>query len=159
MPAWVLITKTGKWARMKWVTCGLVSSWLGVREITGGWSGSIFFFGRGWVISFWRENEIVEVDLVRGGDGLILLSDGRDRRQLVLLLMLSIEPSLWAQGSCLRAQVRRRRTSTMTKDAWVLNASATKFEVPSHMSEREELSEARAGTRDLSRGGSLRGLG
>jgi len=30
----------------------------------------------------------------------------------------------------------------MMKDTWVLNTSATKFEVPSHMSEREEWSEA-----------------
>ena len=32
----------------------------------------------------------------------------------------------------------------MTKDARVLNMSATKFEVPSHVSERDERSEARA---------------
>jgi len=33
-----------------------------------------------------------------------------------------------------------------TKDARVLNASATKFKVLSHMSEREEQREAQAGT-------------
>jgi len=33
----------------------------------------------------------------------------------------------------------------MTKDTQVLNVNATKFEVPLHMSEREELSEAQAG--------------
>jgi len=42
--------------------------------------------------------------------------------------------------------------STMTKDAQVLNASATKFKVPSHMSEREEQSEARAGARKSLKG-------
>ena len=47
----------------------------------------------------------------------------------------------------------------MTKDAQVLNANATKFMVLSHTSDREERSEARAGTRGLSRVGSLRGLG
>jgi len=35
----------------------------------------------------------------------------------------------------------------MTKDARVLNVNATKFEVPSHASEREEQSEAQAGTK------------
>jgi len=39
----------------------------------------------------------------------------------------------------------------MTKDARVLNTSATKFEVPSHVNEREELSEARA-ARGVSQG-------
>ena len=52
--------------------------------------------------------------------------------------MLSVEPSLWAQGACLRVQVRQQSTSTRTKDARVLNANATKFKVPSHMSERDE---------------------
>jgi len=36
---------------MKRVTWGLVSSWFGWREITGGGDGSILFFGRGRVIS------------------------------------------------------------------------------------------------------------
>jgi len=76
-------------------------------------------------------NQIVKVDPIRGGDGLVLLPDGRDRRQLVLLLTLSIEPSLWVQR-------RRQSTSLMTKDAQVLNENATKFKVPSHMSERKE---------------------
>ena len=31
---------------------------------------------------------------MHGGNGLVLLSDGRDRRQLVLLLTVSVEPSL-----------------------------------------------------------------
>jgi len=54
------------------------------------------------------------------------------------LLTLSVKPSLWAQGVCLRAQVRRRSMSMMTKDARILNANATKFEVPLHASERDE---------------------
>jgi len=41
---------------------------------------------------------MVKVDLVHGGDGLVLLPDSRDGRQLVLLLTLSVEPSLRAQG-------------------------------------------------------------
>jgi len=41
--------------------------------------------------------------------------------------------------------------STMTKDTQVLNASATKFKVPLHVSEREEQSQARAGT-EISQG-------
>jgi len=41
----------------------------------------------------------------------------------------------------------------MTKNAQVLNASATKFKVPSHASERKELGEARVGA-----GRSLQGL-
>ena len=39
----------------------------------------------------------------------------------------------------------------MTKGARALNTSATKFEIPSHASEREERSEARAG-RKVSQG-------
>ena len=46
----------------------------------------------------------------------------------------------------------------MTKGARALNTSATKFEVPSHASERDERSEARAVREGLSRGGSLRGM-
>jgi len=38
----------------------------------------------------------------------------------------------------------------MTKDTQVLNANTTKFEVPSHVSEREEASEARVGTKEVS---------
>jgi len=121
--------------------------------------GSIFFFGRGRVLSSRCKDEIFEIDPVHGGDGLVLLPSGRDGRQLVLLLTLSVEPSLWAQGACLGAQVRRQSTSMRTKDARVLNANATKFEVLSHVSERDERSEAQAGTRGLSRVGSLRGLG
>jgi len=151
MPAQVLITKTWRQARMKWVMCGLVSSWLRGREITWSWGFSIFFRRGGRVCS--RCNyQIVKVDLIHGGDGLILLPDSRDGRQLVLLLMLSVEPSLRCKWDS-KAQVM------MTKDTWVLNANATKFKVPSHMSEREEQSEAWAGTRDLSRGGSFQGLG
>ena len=55
------------------------------------------FLRRGWVISSRCVDEIVEVDPIRGGDGLVLLSDSRDGRQLVLLLTLSIEPSLNAR--------------------------------------------------------------
>jgi len=33
---------------------------------------------------------------MHSGDGLVLLPDSRDGRQLVLLLTLSVEPSLWA---------------------------------------------------------------
>jgi len=47
----------------------------------------------------------------------------------------------------------------MTKNAQVLNVNAIKFKVPLHVSEREEQSEAQVGARDLSRGGSLQGLG
>jgi len=79
---------------MKQVTWGLVSRRLGWREITGGEGGSILFLRRGRVISSRRVDEIVEVDPVRGGEGLVLLPDGRDGRQLVLLLTLSVEPSL-----------------------------------------------------------------
>ena len=46
----------------------------------------------------------------------------------------------------------------MTKGARALNTSATKFEVPSHASERDERSEARARREGLSRVGSLRGV-
>jgi len=49
--------------------------------------------------------------------------------------MLSVECSLWMQ-------VRQQSTSTMMKDTQVLNANATKFKVLSHVSEREEQSEA-----------------
>jgi len=143
---------------MKWVTWGLVSSRLGRREITGGWLGSILFSGRGRVISSWCKDEIVEGDLVRGGDGLILLPDGRDGRQLCLLLTLSVEPSLVStREPSLRTLLRWRHTSTLTKDTRVLNTSATRFEIPSHMSEKEEQSEAWAVWRSLLRGGSLWG--
>jgi len=78
--------------------CGLVRSWSRVRKITGGRLGcSIFFFWWRRILSSRREDEIVEVDPVRDGNGLVLLPDGRDGRQLVLLLTLSVEPSLWAQ--------------------------------------------------------------
>jgi len=100
--------------------------------------GSIFFFERGRVLSSRRKDEIVEIDLVCGGDGLIPPPSGMDGRQLVLLLTLSVEPSLWAQGACLRAQVRRQSTSTRTKDARALNVNATKFQVPLHVSERDK---------------------
>ena len=76
------------------MTWGLVSRRFGWREITGGGEGSILFLGRRRVISSRRVDEIIEVDPVRGGEGLVLLPDGRDRRQLVLLLTLSVEPSL-----------------------------------------------------------------
>jgi len=79
---------------MKRVTWGLVSRRFGLREITGGGEGSILFLGRGRVISSGCREEIVEIDPIRGGDGLVLLPGGRDRRQLVLLLTLSVEPSL-----------------------------------------------------------------
>ena len=79
---------------MKRVTWGLVSRRFGWREITGGGEGSILFLRRGRVISSRREDEIVEVDPIRGGDGLVLLPGGRNGRQLVLLLALSVEPSL-----------------------------------------------------------------
>jgi len=59
------------------------------------------------------------------------------------LLILSIESSLWAQ-------VRWQGTSEMMKDAQVLNVNATKFKVLLHVSEREEQSEAWAGTRKIS---------
>ena len=75
------------------MTWGLVSRRFGWREFTGGGEGSILFLGRGRVISPRHKDEIVEVDLIRGGDGLVLLPDGRDGRQLVLLLTLSVEPS------------------------------------------------------------------
>jgi len=52
------------------------------------------FLRRGRVISSRRVDEIVEVDLICGGEGLVLLPNGRDGRQLVLLLTLSVEPSL-----------------------------------------------------------------
>jgi len=74
-----------------------VSNRFGQREITGEGLGSILFLRRGRVISSRREDEIIEVDPIRGGNGLVLLPDGRDGRQLVLLLMLSIEPSLNAR--------------------------------------------------------------
>ena len=41
--------------------------------------------------------EFCEIYSMHCGDGLVLLSGGRDRRQLVLLLMLSIKSSLWMQ--------------------------------------------------------------
>ena len=41
--------------------------------------------------------------------------------------------------------------STMMKGTQALNTSATKFEVPSHVSERDERSEARA-VREVSQG-------
>ena len=82
---------------MKQVACWLVSSGLECREITGGGGFSIFRGGGGVLFSE-SYNQIIEVDPIRGGHGLILLSDGRDGRQLVLLLTLSIEPSLWVQG-------------------------------------------------------------
>jgi len=47
----------------------------------------------------------------------------------------------------------------MTKDARVLNASAMKFEVLSHASEREELSEARAERKVSQRSGPFEDLG
>ena len=47
----------------------------------------------------------------------------------------------------------------MTKDAPVLNVNATKFEVLSHVSEREEQSEHEQAQGDLSRVGFLQGLG
>jgi len=55
------------------------------------------FLRRGWVISPRRVDEIIEVDPICGGEGLVLLPSGRDGRQLVLLLMLSVEPSLNAR--------------------------------------------------------------
>jgi len=55
------------------------------------------FFGRGGVLLPRGKDEIIEVDPVHGGNGLIRLPSGRNGRQLVLLLMLSIKPSLWAQ--------------------------------------------------------------
>ena len=79
------------------MTWGLVSRRFGQREITGEGLGSILFLRRGRVISSQREDEIVEVDPIRSGDGLVLLPDGRDGRQLVLLLTLSVEPSLNAR--------------------------------------------------------------
>jgi len=51
----------------------------------------------GRVISSRHVDEIIEVDPIRSGDGLVLLPDGRDGRQLVLLLTLSVEPSLNAR--------------------------------------------------------------
>jgi len=53
-------------------------------------------FGRGGVLLSRGEDEVVEVDPVCGGDGLIRLPNSRDGRQLVLLLTISVEPSLWA---------------------------------------------------------------
>ena len=53
----------------------------------------------------------------------------------VLLLTLSIEPSLGHKWD-------NEARVMMTKDTWVLNANATKFEVLSHVSERDEQSEA-----------------
>ena len=76
------------------MTWGLVSRRFGRREITGGGEGSILFLGKRRVISSRRVDEIVEVDPIRDVDGLVLLPGGRDGRQLVLLLMLSVEPSL-----------------------------------------------------------------
>jgi len=82
---------------MKWVTWGLVSNRLRRREITGGLLGSILFLRRERVISSRRVDEIIEIDPIRSGDGLVLLPDSRDGRQLVLLLTLSVEPSLNAR--------------------------------------------------------------
>jgi len=63
---------------------------LGLREF------AIFFRGRGALLPGGKD-KVIEVDPVRGGDGLVRLPNGRDGRQLVLLLMLSVKPSLWAQ--------------------------------------------------------------
>ena len=52
------------------------------------------FFRRGGVLLPGGKDEVVEVDPVHGGDGLIQLPNGRDGRQLVFLLTLSVEPSL-----------------------------------------------------------------
>ena len=79
---------------MKRAVCWLVSSWFGCREITRSGGFSIFFRGEGRHFSG-SYYQIVEVDPIRGGDDLVLLPDSRNRRQLVLLLTLSIEPSLW----------------------------------------------------------------
>ena len=106
------------------------------------------FFRRGGVLLPRGKDKVIEVDLVRDGDGLVQLLNGRDGRQLVLLLTLSVKPSLWAQ-------VRRRVRVLKAKDARVLNANATRFKVPSHVNEREEQSEARAGAGSLSKGGSF----
>jgi len=103
------------------------------------------FFRRGGVLLPRGKDKVIEVDLVRDGDGLVQLLNGR---QLVLLLTLSVKPSLWAQ-------VRRRVRVLKAKDARVLNANATRFKVPSHVNEREEQSEARAGAGSLSKGGSF----
>jgi len=68
-------------------------SWFGHRKISR--SGRFSFFSRRGGILFTGLSEVVrEVYPMCGGDGLILLLGGRDRRQLVLLLMLSVEPSL-----------------------------------------------------------------
>ena len=66
-------------------------------------------FWRGGALSLGGKDKVVEVDLVRGRDGLIQLPNGRDGRQLVLLLTLSIKSSLWAQV--------RQREVQITKDA------------------------------------------
>jgi len=55
------------------------------------------FIGRGGTLLPGGEDEVVKVDLVRGGEGLVQLPNGRDRRQLVFLLTLSVKPSLWTQ--------------------------------------------------------------
>jgi len=72
------------------------------------------------------------------------------------LLMLSIEPSLWAQGGLSQnvGETTKHKYEDKGRSS-VLNANATKFKVLSHASERDERSEARAGTRGLSRVGSL----
>jgi len=71
-------------------------------------SGSDHFW-KGGALLLGGKDEVVEVDLVRGRDGLVQLPNGRDGRQLVLLLTLSIKSSLWVQV--------RQREVQITKDA------------------------------------------
>jgi len=72
------------------------------------------FFRRGGRVCSRGDYQIIEVDLIRGGDGLILLPGSRDGRQLILLLMLSIKPSLGMQmllssrSHCMRVRGRNK---------------------------------------------------
>jgi len=79
---------------MKQVVHWLVSRRFRRREITGGRGISIFFREGGSLCSGCKD-QIKEIDLIRGGNGLVPLPASRNGRQLVLLLMLSVEPSLW----------------------------------------------------------------